>query len=318
MSEFKPDQIQIGISACLLGEQVRFDGGHKQSRYCMDELSRVFHYVPVCPEMAIGMGTPRKTIRLVNHEGEVRVKASDDSFDVTEQLNNYATEKTTELNFLSGYIVCAKSPTCGMERVRLYDSKSGYSEKAGVGVFARRLMETYPLLPVEEDGRLHDLVLRENFITRVFAYHDWHTLLAEGLSRKAIVAFHTRYKYLLMAHHQEHYRQLGRLVANFTDDLDKDAQNYFTLFMQTLMHHANRRSHTNVLQHIQGFFSDRLTARQKQELKGSIDKYREGLLPLLVPVTLIRHYLNEFEEPFVDQQVYLNPHPEELKLRYGY
>ena len=318
MSEFKPDQIQIGISACLLGEQVRFDGGHKQSRYCMDELSRVFHYVPVCPEMAIGMGTPRKTIRLVNHEGEIRVKASDDSFDVTEQLNDYATEKTTELNFLSGYIVCAKSPTCGMERVRLYDSKSGYSEKAGVGVFARRLMETYPLLPVEEDGRLHDLVLRENFITRVFAYHDWHTLLAEGLSRKAIVAFHTRYKYLLMAHHQEQYRQLGRLVANFTDDLDKDAQNYFTLFMQTLMHHANRRSHTNVLQHIQGFFSDRLTARQKQELKGSIDKYREGLLPLLVPVTLIRHYLNEFEEPFVDQQVYLNPHPEELKLRYGY
>lgn len=318
MSEFKPDQIQIGISACLLGEQVRFDGGHKQSRYCMDELSRVFHYVPVCPEMAIGMGTPRKTIRLVNHEGEIRVKASDDSFDVTEQLNDYATEKTTELNFLSGYIVCAKSPTCGMERVRLYDSKSGYSEKAGVGVFARKLMETYPLLPVEEDGRLHDLVLRENFITRVFAYHDWHTLLAEGLSRKAIVAFHTRYKYLLMAHHQEQYRQLGRLVANFTEDLDKDAQNYFTLFMQTLMHHANRRSHTNVLQHIQGFFSDRLTARQKQELKGSIDKYREGLLPLLVPVTLIRHYLNEFEEPFVDQQVYLNPHPEELKLRYGY
>ncbi|WP_417584764.1 YbgA family protein [Nitrincola sp.] len=318
MSVFKPDQIQIGISACLLGEQVRFDGGHKQSRYCMDELSRVFHYVPVCPEMAIGMGTPRKTIRLVNYSGEVRVQASDDSFDVTEQLIDYATEKSAELNFLSGYIVCAKSPTCGMERVRLYDGKTGYSEKAGVGVFARRLMETYPLLPIEEDGRLYDLVLRENFITRVFAYHDWHKLLAEGLSRKAIVAFHTRYKYLLMAHHQEQYRQLGRLVANFTDDLDKDAQNYFTLFMQTLMHHANRRSHTNVLQHIQGFFSDRLTARQKQELKGSIDKYREGLLPLLVPVTLIRHYLNEFEEPFVDQQVYLNPHPEELKLRYGY
>lgn len=318
MAHFNPEQIQIGISACLLGEQVRFDGGHKQSRYCMDELSRVFFYRPVCPEVAIGMSTPRKTIRLVNYDGDVRLKATDDSFDVTDKMNEFSVKQSTAMDFISGYIVCAKSPSCGMERVKLYDGKTGYSEKAGVGLFAKTLMETFPLLPVEEDGRLHDLVLRENFITRVFAYHDWKTLEHIGISRKAIVAFHTRYKYLLMAHHQEKYRELGRIVANFSDDVKKDADEYFTLFMQTLMHHANRRSHTNVLNHLQGFFSDKLSAKQKQELTESINKYREGLLPLLVPMTLIKHYLNEFEDPFVEQQVYLNPHPEELKLRYAY
>ncbi|KDE38474.1 hypothetical protein ADINL_2929 [Nitrincola lacisaponensis] len=318
MSLFNPEQIQIGISACLLGEQVRFDGGHKQSRYCLDELSRVFHYRPVCPEVAIGLGIPRKTIRLVNQQGDIRVKATDNSFDVTDQLADFSARQAQAMDFISGYIVCAKSPSCGMERVKLYDSETGYSEKAGVGLFTQTLMKTWPLLPVEEDGRLHDLVLRENFITRVFAYHDWKTLVSQGLSRQAMVTFHTRYKYLLMAHHQEKYRQLGRLIANFSEDLQADADAYFTLFMQTLMHPATRRNHTNVLQHLQGFFSDRLNSRQKQELADSIHKYREGLLPLLVPITLIRHYLNEFEQPFVDQQVYLNPHPEELKLRYGY
>lgn len=318
MSHFNPQQIQIGISACLLGDKVRFDGGHKLSRYCLDELSRVFQYVPVCPEMAIGMGTPRKTIRLVEEEDGIRLRASDDSFDVTESMQLFAEEKTRALDYLSGYIVCAKSPTCGMERVKLYDGKSGYSRKAGVGVYTQILMQQQPLLPVEEDGRLHDLVLRENFITRVFAYHDWKTLLANGLSRKAIVDFHTRYKFLLLAHHQDNYRELGRLVANFSNDLEADADAYFTLFMHTLMHHATRKSHTNVLQHLQGFFSEHLSPRQKQELKGVIDQYREGLLPLLVPVTLIKHYLNEFEVPYVDQQVYLNPHPQELKLHYGY
>ncbi|KAA0875789.1 YbgA family protein [Nitrincola tapanii] len=318
MTQFDPQQIQIGISACLLGEKVRFDAGHKTSNYCRDELSRVFHYVPVCPEMAIGMGTPRKTIRLVDHQGEIRLTATDNSFDVTDAMREYALGKSQQLDFLSGYIVCAKSPSCGMERVKLYDGQSGYSRKAGVGIYTQILMQQQPLLPIEEDGRLHDLGLRENFITRVFAYHDWKSLIAQGLTRKALVQFHTRYKFLLLAHHQAHYRRLGKMIANFSEDLEADAKAYIHLFMEALSQPATRKNHTNVLQHLQGFFSDKLTPKQTQELTEAIHKYRDGLLPLLVPITLIRHYLNEFDEPYVQDQVYLNPHPEELRLHYGY
>jgi len=318
MSQFNPDIIQIGISACLLGEKVRYDGGHKASQYCMQELSQVFSYVPVCPEMAIGLSTPRPTIRLVQEESGIRLLASDKSFDVTDAMQAFSEERVAALDYLSGYIVCAKSPSCGMERVRVYDGRTGYSSKSGVGLYTANLQRTYPYLPVEEDGRLHDLVLKENFITRVFANHAWKTLTHEGITRQSLVAFHTRYKFLLLAHHQAHYRELGRYVANFSDDIEQDAQQYYQLFMQALMHPATRKNHTNVLQHIQGFFSDRLTAKQKQELTDLIAKYNQGLLPLLVPITLIRHYLNEFDEEYIAQQVYLNPHPQALKLHYGY
>lgn len=318
MSHFTPEQIQIGISSCLLGQKVRYDGGHKASRYCLDELSSVFSFVPTCPEMGIGMGAPRKTIRLVDHDGDIRARASDDSFDVTEQLHSYAEQKTAELNYLSGYIVCAKSPTCGMERVKVYPAKGGPTSSTGVGLFTQKLMDTWPLLPVEEEGRLNDQVLRENFITRVYAYHDWHRVKQEGLTRHALIQFHSRYKLLVMAHHQDSYRALGRLLGNLSDNIEQDATTYFEGFMRALMHHATRKSHTNVLQHIQGYFSSRLTPRQREELSTQISKYRQGLLPLLVPMTLLKHYLGEWEDPYIAQQVYLNPHPEELKLHYAY
>lgn len=316
-------KIQVGISACLLGQQVRFDGGHKRSSFCEQDLGAHFDYHPVCPEMAIGLGSPRAAIRLVRRQGEIRAEASNGSFDVTEQLIAFSEQKVRQLGFISGYILCAKSPSCGMERVRVYagtedGGNSGGSAKEGVGLFARALMAANPLLPVEEDGRLCDPLLRENFVLRVFAYHDWQQLCARGLTAAALMAFHSRYKYLVLSHATTHYRALGRLLAQVGKaNLNEVAQRYIQGLMTALRVLATRRNHTNVLMHLQGYFKRVLTPAQKQELTDTIDKYRTGILPLLVPLTLIRHYLREYPNPYLAGQVYLNPHPDTLKLRYG-
>ena len=320
-------KIQVGISACLLGQEVRFDGGHKRSSFCEQELGAHFDYHPVCPEMAIGLGSPRAAIRLVRRQGEIRAEASNGSFDVTDKLIAFSEQKARQLDFISGYILCAKSPSCGMERVRIYAGtadggrnagNSGGSAKEGVGLFAQALMAANPLLPVEEDGRLCDPVLRENFVLRVFAYHDWQQLCARGLSAAALIEFHSRYKYLVLSHATTHYRALGKLLAHVGKaNLQEVAQRYIQGLMTALSVRATRRNHTNVLMHLQGYFKKVLTPAQKQELTDTIDKYRTGILPLLVPLTLIRHYLREYPNRYLAEQVYLNPHPDTLKLRYG-
>ena len=320
-------KIQVGISACLLGQQVRFDGGHKRSSFCEQDLGAHFDYHPVCPEMAIGLGSPRAAIRLVRRQGEIRAEASNGSFDVTDKLIAFSEQKARQLDFISGYILCAKSPSCGMERVRIYAAtadggrnagNSGGSAKEGVGLFAQALMAANPWLPVEEDGRLCDPVLRENFVLRVFAYHDWQQLCARGLSAAALIQFHSRYKYLVLSHATTHYRALGRLLAHVGKaNLQEVAQRYIQGLMTALSVRATRRNHTNVLMHLQGYFKRVLTPEQKQELSDTIDKYRTGIFPLLVPLTLIRHYLREYPNRYLAEQVYLNPHPDTLKLRYG-
>ena len=204
-----------------------------------------------------------------------------------------------------------------MERVLEYKIGTNNSTKTGVGVFAKALMDAYPHLPVEEEGRLNDMVIRENFFTRVYAYDDWRKMLASGLTKHKLIQFHSRYKYLLMAHSPKWYRELGPLLADI-QDLAATADSYFEGFMSALKVKATRKNHTSTLQHIQGYFKKHLSARQKEELTESIMKYRQGLFPLLVPITLINHYLNEFEVPYIADQVYLNPHPETLKLRYAY
>ena len=311
-------KIKVGISACLLGQEVRFDGGHKRSSFCERDLGSHFDYHPVCPEMAIGLGAPRAAIRLVKRQGEIRAEASNGSFDVTDRLIAFSEQKARQLDFLSGYILCAKSPSCGMERVRIYGANNEGSAKEGVGLFAKALMEANPLLPVEEDGRLCDPILRENFVLRVFAYHDWQQLCARGITASALIRFHSRYKYLVLSHATTHYRALGKLLGNLAKaDLQEVADSYIKGLMAALTLRANRRSHTNVLMHLQGYFKRVLTPAQKQELCEAIDKYRTGLFPLLVPLTLIRHYLREYPNSYLSEQVYLNPHPDTLKLRYG-
>ncbi|MDN5369557.1 MAG: hypothetical protein PWP74_865 [Shewanella sp.] len=318
MYKFDVQHIRLGISACLLGEKVRFDGGHKRSVYCSNELARYFQFVPVCPEMAIGLGAPRPSIRQVQFAEQIRIQNVKGELDVTDELQRYCQQKVATLDFLSGYILCAKSPTCGMDRVTVYKAGTNNGSKSGVGVLAAALQQQWPQLPIEEEGRLNDLHIRENFFTRVYAYHDWQMLQQSGVSRHKLTDFHARYKYLLLAHCPKLYRELGPLLADASLPETAVAERYFVTFMAALKHQASRNNHTSALQHIQGYFKKSLSKQQKAELSQAIMDYRNGLKPLLVPLTLINHYLQEFPSPYISRQVYLNPHPQELKLRYAY
>ncbi|WJV55206.1 DUF523 and DUF1722 domain-containing protein [Prodigiosinella aquatilis] len=316
------DQIPVGISACLLGNPVRFDGGHKRFSFAVEQLTPYFGFELICPEMAIGLPVPRPALRLVkDDQGMVTMRASNGApLDVTEKMQLFATESTQKLMHLCGYIVCAKSPSCGMERVKVYDESQKNARKSGVGLFTQQLMTLMPWLPVEEDGRLHDPVLRENFIERVFTLYELNRLWQQGLSRGALVNFHSRYKLLLLAHSQPGYRELGRFVAAMEqwDSLADFAAEYRLRLMELLSHPASRRNHTNVLMHVQGYFRRQLTTLQRQELAHLIERYRQGMQPLLAPITLLRHYLSEYPDAYLSQQRYFEPYPEALRLRYGH
>ncbi|PSJ45791.1 hypothetical protein C7H85_10495 [Zobellella endophytica] len=316
MYKFDPAVIRIGISSCLLGQRVRFDGGHKRSDFCSELLAKFVEFVPLCPEMAIGLGAPRPSIRLLNRDGIILAQSAGGE-DLTAPLRDYGRQMAARLEGLSGYILCAKSPSCGMERVRVYHQSGKGNAKEGTGIYAAELMRALPLLPFEEDGRLNDPVLRENFVTRVYALHDWQTLVRRGITPSRLIAFHSRYKYLLMAHHGDSYQALGRLLSDLSREVEPKAQIYIRGLMQALSRRVGRSGHTNVLQHLQGYFKRQLSARQRQELTRTIHQYREGILPLLAPITLFRHYLEEHPNDYLRRQVYLNPHPEALRLRYG-
>ncbi|XTZ37254.1 YbgA family protein [Salmonella enterica] len=316
------EKIPVGISACLLGEQVRFDGGHKRLAFAVEELSPWVSFEPVCPEMAIGLPVPRPALRLVNgEEGKVSLLFSDKrEGDLTEQMAAFAQQRTSHFEYLCGYIVCAKSPSCGMERVRVYDAVGKNNRKAGRGIYTDILMKTLPWLPVEEDGRLHDPLIRENFVERIYALHELNRVRECGLSRGELIAYHSRYKLLLLAHSQPKYRELGRFVASIHEWTSLD--DWFVAYRQRLMdllaHHATRRNHTNVLMHVQGYFRKQLNARQRQELSTLIERYRQGTQPLLAPVTLLKHYMAEFPDAYLAGQRYFDPWPEALRLRYGH
>ncbi|WNN49616.1 DUF523 and DUF1722 domain-containing protein [Siccibacter colletis] len=316
------EKIPVGISACLLGENVRFDGGHKRLAFAVESLSPWMKFEPVCPEMAIGLPVPRPALRLVKEEnGAVALRFSDKrEGDLTADMEQFSRERVQRFEHLCGYIVCAKSPSCGMERVRIYDVDGKNNRKAERGIYTRILMETFPWLPVEEDGRLHDPVLRENFIERVYTLHELNQLHSQGLNRGGLIAFHSRYKLLLLAHSQPQYRELGRFVAaiNEWDDLEAFFVAYRQKLMDLLAIPATRRNHTNVLMHVQGYFRNQLNARQRQELATLIDSYRQGTQPLLAPMTLLKHYMAEFPDSYLSVQRYFEPYPEALRLRYGH
>lgn len=308
------DKIRVGISRCLLGEEVRFDGGHKRDAWVNDRLSRHLEFVSVCPEVAIGLGVPRHPVRLVGDPQSPRVVGVRDSeLDVTERLTDYAYRQAAELGTLSGFILKKGSPSCGMERVRVYSPERGMPARNGSGVFAQQLMRTHPNLPVEEEGRLNDPVLRENFLTRVFVYHNWQCLLAEGITAARLIEFHSCHKYRLMAHSQAAYQRMGRMLANLPrQGLEKLAEDYEAELMTALARRVNRPRHVNVLQHIMGYLKTRIDPGDKRELAASIESYRRGEVPLIVPVTLFRHYFRRHPDPYIERQVYLCPHPDDL------
>lgn len=310
-------KIRLGISACLVGERVRYDGNHKHDAYITGTLGLAFELVAVCPEVAIGMGVPRPPIRLVGDVAQPRaVGVADPTLDVSAALTSYGRRIAAELDDISGYIFKAKSPSCGLQRVKVYGG--GAPAAQGVGLYAREIVTRRPLLPVEEEGRLGDPVLRENFIARVFAYRRWQELLASGFSVGKLVEFHAAHKLLLMSHGTVYYRALGRLVADACAHRPAAlAERYGAEFMAALKHPATRKRHTNVLQHLMGYLKRRLDAADKAELAALIDDYRRGLVPLIVPITLLKHHFRRLPDPYVERQLYLNPHPAELMLRNG-
>jgi len=313
-----PDlEIKIGISSCLLGETVRYDGGHRKDAYVTGALSRHVTWVSVCPEMELGLGAPRETLRLVGRADAPRLVANDSGIDLTEAMDTYARARVGALDAegLSGYILKRASPSCGMEHVKVY-SEAGMPPRSGRGLFAQRLMETYPLLPVEEEGRLSDARLRDNFITRVFAYRRLRALEESGARAKDIVAFHAAHKFLLLAHSPADYARLGRLVSELAHHpRAKWLTRYGEGFMRALAVMATPGKHVNVLQHIMGFFKERLSAEEKRELQGLIGDFARGLEPLIAPIALITHHVARLDITYLADQVYLFPHPKELMLR---
>ena len=309
----------LGISGCLPGAAVRFDGGHKRMGFVMDELAEWVTFKPVCPEMAIGLPTPRPALRLVNTTaGDTRLRFSLDlDKDVTEKMQHFTDGYLPNAAEYAGFIVCAKSPSCGMERVRLYDEQGNRGAKEGVGLFTAALRQRYPWLPIEEDGRLHDPILRENFVARVFALHELNALRQDGLSRGALLAFHSRYKLHLLAHSQPGYRKIGPFIARIHewDDLEAFFVAYREKLMAILQQPASRKNHTNVLMHIQGYFREQLNVRQRAELRDVIVNYHAGRLPILAPLTLLQHYLAEHPDDYLLTQKYFSPYPDSLRLR---
>jgi uncharacterized protein YbgA (DUF1722 family)/uncharacterized protein YbbK (DUF523 family) len=309
-------ELRIGISSCLLGREVRYDGGHKQDRFLIDVLGKHVRWVPVCPEVEVGMGVPREAIRLEGNADAPRLLGVRSRTDHTEAMRAFARRRTRELDAheLCGYVLKKDSPSCGLERVRLVTDAG--TTREGIGMFARALIEHAPLLPVEEEGRLNDPRLRENWIERVFAYHRFRELAAQRFSRGALVAFHTAHKFQLLSHGTAPYQALGRLVAQiaaYTPTAFLSA--YGEAFMSALRAKATPARHVNVLQHVAGFFKQELSTGEKRELEEVLADYRAGLVPLVVPITLVRHHARAHGTAYILAQTYLSPHPKELALR---
>ena len=312
------NQPRVGISQCLLGDEVRYDGGHKRDVFLTDVLAPFVEWVPVCPEVEAGLGTPREAMHLAGDPDAPRLLTIRTKIDHTASLQTFSQRRVKELREcdLDGYIFKKNSPSCGVHRVKVYSEK-GHPGKQGIGIFASAMQEAFPLLPVEEEGRLNDSPLRENFIVRIFCYRRWKTQVQQHrITRGMIVDFHARHKYLLLTHSRSHYHNLGQLVAKAGDYTPSDlATRYGALFMDALKIKATVRKHVNVLQHLAGHFSKQLGQIERAELQETIQDYHQHLTPLTVPLTLIKHYVRILAVPYLSDQVYLNPHPKELMLR---
>ena len=310
--------IRIGISSCLLGQKVRYDGGHKRDRFATDVLQPFVEWVPVCPEVEIGLGIPRPTIRLERaDDGTARLVMPSTGEDLTRPMGDWAEERVTGLGELDlcGFILKKDSPSCGMERVKIYD-RHDVPTRNGTGVFAEVLLRLAPDLPMEEEGRLNDPRVRENFITRVFAFRRWKDMQVLGVTRARLMAFHATHKYLCMTRNQAGARRMGKLLgsAGAGDSAEALSRAYMDEFTAVMARPPSARGHTNVLEHVAGYVSDDLDVEDRAELSRAIHEYRRGVLPLIVPLALLRHHARRQERAYLLGQAYLFPHPHELML----
>lgn len=311
-------KIPIGISSCLLGNKVRYDGQHKHDPYLSETLGEFFEYTPVCPEVQCGLSIPREAMRLVGTPENSRLVTIKSGIDYTDLMKKWGEEilRFLEDKNLCGFIFKAKSPSSGMERIKIYPEQGGTPQKNGRGIFAAMYMEKFPLIPVEDEGRLHDPLLRENFIERVFAYRRWQEMLEGEHTVHGLLQFHAAHKLLLMAHSNVHYKDCGKIAASATKaKLQEVSSTYFNTFMEGMKKPATVSKNCNVLQHILGYFKKTLTQEDKAESLELIENYKKGLIPLIVPVTLMNHYIRKYDEKYLKEQYYLHPHPMELKLR---
>jgi len=311
------EKIKLGISTCLLGENVRYDGGHKLDRFLTDTLRQYVEYVPVCPEVECGLGVPRESMHLEGNPDSPRLVTIRTKQDMTDCMVQWAQKRVVQLEKkdLCGFIFKSDSPSSGMERIRVYNEK-GIPVKKGVGIFARIFMDHFSLLPVEDEGRLHDPELRQNFIERIFTLKRWREVLGKKESRGNVVDFHTKHKLLILSHSPKHYQMMGKLVAQAKNlPLKELYREYQTLLMGSLGLKTTPKKNANILQHMMGYFKEQLSSGEKQELLEVIDLYRKEIIPLIVPITLINHYVRKYDQPYLKKQIYLNPHPLELQLR---
>jgi len=311
------ENIKVGVSSCLLGNRVRYDGGHKRDRYITDVLANYFLFIPVCPEVECGLPVPRETMHLEGDPENPRLVTTRNKVDHTARMQEFCTKKAQELENekLSAFIFKKDSPSSGLHRVKVFGN-SGQAQKKGRGLFAAAVVDKYPLLPVEEEGRLHDASLRENFIERVYCYHRWQSFLENEPDYKKLIQFHTRHKLQLMAHSPKHLSKMGKLVAaGKTLPRKQMLEQYQDLLMEALTLKATVKKNVNVLHHIMGHFKTYLSGDEKAELLEIIDSYARSYVPLVVPLTLIGHYVRKYQVSYLQDQAYLEPHPAELMLR---
>jgi uncharacterized protein YbgA (DUF1722 family)/uncharacterized protein YbbK (DUF523 family) len=313
------NKIKIGVSSCLTGEKVRWNGDHKQDRYVKDTLSQFFEYVPVCPEVEVGMGTPRETVALYGSLEKPKMISRKTRTDWTHKMNRYTKDRIKDLSKddLCGYIFKSKSPSCGLGRIPVYDELDRSKARHGAGMFADAFTKANPLVPVEDEGRLNDNIIRENFIVRVFSFFRLKTELLNKKARPGtLVQFHTEHKFLLLAHSRKHYQVLGKIVAEVKNiPWNRVLSSYISTFMEALTLKSTPKKNTDVLLHMMGFLKKILTKEEKKDIFDTIEDYRNELIPLIVPVTLVRHQVKKHNIAYLLNQVYLNPHPKELMLR---
>jgi uncharacterized protein YbgA (DUF1722 family)/uncharacterized protein YbbK (DUF523 family) len=312
------NKVKIGVSSCLLGERVRWNGDHKKDRYVRDVLTKYFKYVPICPEMEVGMGVPRETVALYGSLEKSLMISKKTQTDWTKPMQHYTKDRINSLTHdnLCGFIFKSKSPSCGIARVPVYAEFGSQSTRHGAGMFAQAFMDKFPLIPTEDEGRLNDPRIRENFLVRVFCLHRFQRLLKEKFSLGAWVEFHTQHKFLLLSHSRKHYDTLGKLIADAKSIKRSELKNrYGEIFMEALTLKSTPKKNTDVLLHMMGFLKKILTKGEKEYILHTIEDFRKELVPLIVPITLIRHQVNKHNIEYLKGQVYLNPHPKELMLR---